>query len=203
MSKLDINPKAKALIFDLDGTIIDSMPIHFIAWRNATAPYGIDFTVELFDKLAGIPLYPTVLKLNEMFGTSMDPKTLGDAKENEYKANMHKAVPIEPVLNLIKKYHGKMPMAIGTGSEQSLALKALDVIGLKDYFQIIVGADNVERHKPHPDTFLKAAERMGVEPEFCQVFEDGILGIKAAQTAGMMITDVRDYYQVSIGKEVY
>ena len=203
MSDLDINPRAKALIFDLDGTIIDSMPIHFIAWRNATAPYGIDFTVELFDQLAGIPLYPTVLKLNAMFGTDMDPKTLGDAKEGEYEANMHKATAIEPVVNLIKKYYGKMPMAVGTGSERRLALKALASIGLKDYFQIIIGSDNVEKHKPHPDTFLKAAEMMGVEPQFCHVFEDGILGIQAAQTGGMMVTDVRDYYKVSIGKKVY
>ena len=203
MSELDIDPRAKALIFDLDGTIIDSMPIHFIAWRNATAPYGIDFTIELFNQLAGIPLYPTVSKLNEMFGTTMDPKRLGDAKEGEYEENMHKATPIEPVVNLIKKYHGKMPMAVGTGSEQRLARKALDIIGLKDYFQIIIGSGEVTKHKPHPDTFLKAAKLMGIEPQFCQVFEDGMPGIQAAQTAGMMVTDVRNYYKVTIGKQVY
>lgn len=203
MSELDIDPRAKALIFDLDGTITDSMPIHFIAWRNAVAPYGIDFTAELFEKLAGIPVHPTVEKLNEMFGANMDPQTLGDAKENEYETNMHLATPIEPVVRLIKKYHGKLPMAIGTGSEHRLALKALDNIGLKDYFQIVVGYDDVKNHKPHPETFLKAAEMMGVEPCFCQVFEDGIPGIQAAQTAGMMITDVRDYYTVTIGKKIY
>lgn len=203
MLKLDINPKAKGLIFDLDGTIIDSMPIHFIAWRNATAPYGIDFTPELFEILAGIPLYPTVAKLNEMFGKNIDPKEMGDAKEKEYEDNMHMAVPIEPVVALIKKYHGKLPMAVGTGSMQRLARKALDIIGLKDYFQIVVSSDEVENHKPHPETFLKCAELMGIEPEYCQVFEDGILGLQAAQKGGMMATDVREFYQVSIGKEVY
>ncbi|MDX9881150.1 MAG: beta-phosphoglucomutase family hydrolase [Prolixibacteraceae bacterium] len=203
MLELDIDPRAKALIFDLDGTITDSMPIHFVAWRNAVAPYGIDFTVELFEELAGIPVHPTVERLNEMFGTNMDPQTLGNDKEHEYELNMHRAVPIEPVVRLIKKFHGKLPMAVGTGSEHRLALKALDNIGLKDYFQIVVGYDDVKNHKPHPETFLKAAKMMGIEPRFCQVFEDGILGIQAAQTAGMMTTDVRDYYTVTIGKEVY
>lgn len=203
MLKLDINPKAKGLIFDLDGTIIDSMPIHFIAWRNAAARYGIDFTAELFDQLAGIPLYPTVAKLNEMFGKNMDPIEVGNAKEEEYEDNMHLAVEIEPVVALIKKYHGILPMSVGTGSQQRLAQKALDIIGLKEYFQIIVSSDDVVNHKPHPDTFLKCAELMGIEPESCQVFEDGILGIQAAQKVGMMITDVRDFYEVSIGKEVY
>lgn len=203
MLKLDINPNAKGLIFDLDGTIIDSMPIHFIAWRNACARYGIDFTAELFDQLAGIPLYPTVAKLNEMFGKNIDPKEMGDAKEDEYEANMHLSVPIEPVVAIIKKYHGILPMSIGTGSQQRLAQKALDIIGLKEYFQIIVSSEDVVNHKPHPDTFLKCAELMGVEPEYCQVFEDGILGIQAAQKVGMMITDVREFYEVSIGKEVY
>lgn len=96
--KLEINPNAKALIFDLDGTIADTMPIHYIAWRNATAKYGIDFTTELFAELAGIPLYPTVRKLNEMFGKSMDPQKVGDEKEAEFEANMGKIQAIGRLL---------------------------------------------------------------------------------------------------------
>jgi len=203
MTLLDIDPMAKALIFDLDGTIADTMPIHFIAWRNAAARYGIDFTVELFAQLAGIPLYPTVMKLNEMFGKNIDPKEMGDAKEEEYELNMHRSLPIVPVVNLIKKYHGQLPMAVGTGGMRRLALKTLEIVGLKDYFQILVCSEDVTMHKPYPDTFLKCAELMGVEPKDCQVFEDGILGIQAAQTAGMMVTDVREFYEVTIGKEVY
>ncbi len=203
MTLLDIDPMDKALIFDLDGTIADTMPIHFIAWRNAAARYGINFTVELFAQLAGIPLYPTVMKLNEMFGKNIDPKEMGDAKEEEYELNMHRSLPIVPVVNLIKKYHGQLPMAVGTGGMRRLALKTLEIVGLKDYFQILVCSEDVTMHKPYPDTFLKCAELMGVEPKDCQVFEDGILGIQAAQTAGMMVTDVREFYEVTIGKEVY
>lgn len=203
MKKLDIHPHAQALIFDLDGTLADTMPIHFIAWRNAAARYGIDFTVELFAQLAGIPLYPTVEKLNEMFGTNIDPQEMGDSKEEEFEANMHHTKPIEPVVELVKKYHGKLPMSIGTGGARRLALKTLEIIGLKDYFQILVCAEDVVKHKPHPDTFLKCAEHMQANASVCQVFEDGILGIRAAQSAGMMITDVRDFYDVRIGHESF
>ncbi|PTN10076.1 HAD family phosphatase [Mangrovibacterium marinum] len=197
---INIDPNAKGLIFDLDGTISDTMPIHFVAWRNAAARYGIDFTVELFDQLAGIPLYPTVEKLNELFGTKIDPQEMGDAKEAEYEANMHLAQPIEPVVDIIKKYHGQLPMAVGTGGLKRLAKKSLELIGLDQYFDIIVAYEDVNNYKPHPETFLRCAEQMGVEPAACQVFEDGVLGMQAARTAGMMVTDVTKYYEVTTGK---
>lgn len=197
---LDIAPQAKGLIFDLDGTISDTMPIHYIAWRNAAAKYGIDFTVELFAQLAGIPPYPTVEKLNELFGTHINPQQMGDEKEAEYEKNMHLAVPIKPVVEIIKKYHGKLPMAVGTGGQKRLAKKSLELIGLDQYLDIIVASEDVQNFKPHPETFLRCAEMMGVEPKHCQVFEDGILGIQAAQSAGMMVVDVKEYYQVTIGQ---
>lgn len=197
---LDIDPNAKGLIFDLDGTISDTMPIHYIAWKNAAARYGIDFTVELFEQLAGIPLYPTVEKLNELFGTNIDPREMGDAKEEEYEANMHLAQPIEPVVDIIKKYHGKLPMSVGTGGLKRLAKKTLELIDLDKYFDIIVAYEDVNNYKPHPETFLRCAEQMGIEPIGCQVFEDGVLGMQAARTAGMMVTDVTKYYEVTTGK---
>ncbi len=198
---LDINPKAKGLIFDLDGTIADTMPIHYIAWRNAASHFGIDFTVELFSELAGIPLYPTVQKLNEMFGKNIDPKEMGDAKEDEYENNMHKIRPITPVVDLIKKYKDQLPMAIGTGGCRRISQKALNIIGVDQYVDILISADDVQNHKPHPETFLRCAELMNIEPELCEVFEDGVLGIQAAETAGMMSVDVTKYYEVTIGKE--
>jgi haloacid dehalogenase superfamily, subfamily IA, variant 3 with third motif having DD or ED len=197
---LEINPKAKALIFDLDGTLADTMPIHFIAWRNAAAKYGIDFTPELFEKLAGIPLYPTVEKINEIFGTYIDPKEMGDIKEAEFEANMHLTPEIKVVTDIVRKYHGKLPMAVGTGGSRRLSLKSLSIIGLEGYFDILVTSEDVSHFKPNPETFVKCAELMGVAPADCEVFEDGILGIQAAHTAGMMVVDVTKYYEVTIGK---
>lgn len=200
LTNIEINPKAKGLIFDLDGTLADTMPIHYIAWKNAAANYGIDFTVELFGGLAGIPLYPTVDKLNELFGTSIDPKIMGDLKEAEYELNMHLTPEIKVVTDIVRKYHRQIPMAVGTGGSRRIALKTLDTIGLTGFFDILVCSEDVTQFKPHPETFLKCAGLMGVDPKDCEVFEDGVLGIQAAKTAGMMVVDVTKYYEVTIGK---
>ncbi len=197
---LTINPKAKGLIFDLDGTLADTMPIHYIAWKNAAAKYGIDFTTDLFSQLAGIPLYPTVEKLNQIFGKTIDPKEMGDLKEEEFENNMHLTPEIKVVTDLVRKYHGKIPMAVGTGGSRRLSLKSLDIIGLSGYFDILVTSEDVSNFKPHPETFLKCAELMGVASSDCEVFEDGLLGIQAARTAGMMVVDVTEYYKVTIGQ---
>ena len=202
MSKttLSINPKAKGLIFDLDGTMADTMPIHYIAWKNAAAKNGIDFSVELFSQLAGIPLYPTVEKLNQIFNKNIDPKELGDLKEAEFEQNMHLTREIKIVTDLVRANFGKMPIAVGTGGSRRLSLKTLKIIGLQNCYDVLVTSEEVSRFKPHPETFLKCAEGMGVAPGDCEVFEDGVLGIQAAQSAGMMFVDVTQYYEVTIGK---
>jgi beta-phosphoglucomutase-like phosphatase (HAD superfamily) len=197
---LEVNKKAKGLIFDLDGTLADTMPIHYIAWKNAAARYGLDFTPELFSELAGIPLYPTVEKLNQIFGTNIDPKEMGDIKEAEFERNMHLTPEIKIVTDLVRKYHGILPIAIGTGGMRRLAIRTLEIIGMQDYFDVLVTSEDVQNYKPHPETFLKCAELMGIDPVDCEVFEDGILGMKAAEIAGMMVVDVTQYYEVTIGK---
>lgn len=199
---LDKNPKAKALIFDLDGTLADTMPVHFWAYKNILVEYGITFTPELFATLAGIPAVGTIEKLNEMFGASMDAPKVGMQKEAEYEKIMDKMKPILPVVDVVKKYHGKIPMAVGTGGYNRLAWKTMHILGLDKYIDILVSSEQVERPKPFPDTFLKCAELMGVEPAVCEVFEDGEPGMKAAKNAGMMATLVTDYYEVTVGREI-
>jgi HAD superfamily hydrolase (TIGR01509 family) len=202
LKKLEIDHRAKGLIFDLDGTIADTMPIHFIAYRNILREYGVEFTPELFITMAGIPAVGTIAKVNELFGTELDPEKFGKLKEDEYEKVMVKMQPVKAVVELIQKYHGKLPMAVGTGGYKRLAWKTLEILDLKKYFDILVSSEDVVNHKPFPDTFLKCAELMGVEPGFCQVFEDGRLGIEAALSGGMMAVDVTDFYEVSIGKEI-
>ena len=192
---IKIEEGVKGLIFDLDGTIADTMPIHYIAWRNTAARYGIDFSEKLFYDLAGVTLYAIAEKLNETFGKNIDPIKMGDAKEAEYEESLSKAKPIVPVIEVIEHYYGKMPMAVGTGGNSRLARKTLEVMGVSQYFDIIVASDNIENPKPHPETFLRCAELIGIKPEDCQVFEDGALGIQAAHTAGMKVVDVTKYYK--------
>lgn len=200
--KLNIDPKAKALIFDLDGTLADTMPVHFQAYKNILQDYGIEFTPELFGTLAGVPAVDTIRKLNEQFGTNMVPEEVGHFKEGEYEKIMYKMKPVEPVVELVKEYHGRLPMAVGTGGYKRLAWKTLEILGLDKYFEILVSAEDVRHPKPHPETFLKCAELLGVQPEVCQVFEDGDPGIQAATAAGMISTLVTEYYEVTIGKDI-
>ena len=202
MKKLQVYPEAKALIFDLDGTLADTMPVHFMAYKHILKEYGIDFTPELFATLAGIPAVETIEKLNEMFGKQMVPEEVGHFKEREYEKIMHKMKPVVPVVDLVKKYHGKMPMAVGTGGYHRLAWKTLKILELDHFFDILVSSEDVSHPKPHPETFLKCAERLGVTPGVCQVYEDGDPGVQAAKAAGMMYTLVTDFYEVTIGKEI-
>ena len=193
---IEIPKEAKALIFDLDGTLANTMQHHFEAWRNAVEPYGIDFNAELFLSLTGMSRWSTIETLNKMFGTAMDIDKVGEAKATHFKSLVNKTTEIKVVADVVRKYHNTLPISIGTGSTTKGANKTLDIINMKHYFDVIVTADDVENSKPHPDTFLKCAELMVVNPTKCVVFEDGILGMQAAKAAGMMVIDINDYYKI-------
>ena len=201
-NELTPNPKAKGLIFDIDGTICDTMTVHFIAWRQTAAEHFIDFTPELFVEVTGVPAFQTSQYLKKKFNADFDEMAFTLRKEERYEQNMHKAKAILPVVKIIREYKGKLPMACGTGGSQYLAWKTLEIAGVKDCFDHVVAAEDVVNHKPFPDTFLKAAELIGVNPADCEVYEDGQLGLEAAERAGMMSVDVTQFYEVTIGKEV-
>jgi len=193
---IEIPNNAKGLIFDLDGTVANTMQNHFVAWRTAVSPFGIDFTGELFGQLTGMPKAATILKMNELFGTDMNTDEVGKVKAGVYKKLVYETKEISVVTDVVRKYHGKLPMSIGTGSTQFGARRTLSILNMEHYFNPIITADDVTNFKPAPDTFLKCAELMGVEPKDCVVFEDGILGIQAAESVGMMVVDVNDYFEM-------
>ncbi|WP_372745147.1 HAD-IA family hydrolase [Lutibacter sp.] len=186
----------KGLIFDLDGTVANTMQNHFEAWRAAVTPFGIDFSGEIFLKLTGMPKAATIIKLNELFGTDMNPIEVGKVKAEVYKKLVGETKEITVVTDVVRKYHGKLPMSIGTGSTQIGARRTLSILGMEHYFNPIITADDVMSFKPHPETFLKCAELMKVNPKDCVVFEDGILGIQAAKEAGMHVIDINQYYKM-------
>ncbi|PKL39778.1 MAG: phosphatase [Spirochaetae bacterium HGW-Spirochaetae-1] len=183
----------QGLIFDLDGTLVDSMPLHLVAWKEAVAAQGHDYPEYLFYEYAGIPTGKITLLINERLGWNLDPRETVRLKEEAFMTMIDRVRVIEPVFAIVEKYAGAKPMSIGTGSRRVMAQRIMEAAGLNEYFPILVAADDVERHKPEPETFLRCAELMGTAPHRCQVFEDGDAGLQAALRAGMIATDIRPY----------
>lgn len=190
---LDIDLKAKGLIFDLDGTLVDTMKLHLAAWKEVGRKNGFEYPEELFYRLAGTPTRKIVPIVNKELGVQLDIDEATGEKEKAFLRNLHLVVAIKPVVALVKKYSGILPMAIGTGNTRELTYRILETAGLLEFFSVIVTADDVVHHKPHPETFLQCAAMLNVPPELCQVFEDGEQGLDAARMAGMIATDVRPF----------
>jgi beta-phosphoglucomutase-like phosphatase (HAD superfamily) len=189
---IEVSPKAKALIFDIDGTLADTMDVHYRAWEEVAAGCGFVYPREVFYELAGIPTMKIMKILNERFHLNFTEETVRE-KEKAFLRLIHEVKPIEPVAAVARRYKGVLPMALGTGGTRFFAELTIKTIGLDGYFDTLVSAEDVENHKPAPDTFLECARRLGVEPEFCAVFEDGIQGLEAAKRAGMIVIDVNPY----------
>lgn len=192
----DKSPKAEALIFDLDGTLADTMPAHFKAWKKACADHGIDLQKSFFVPYLGTAAWKLSQAIINHYrpDAGIDPESVWQQKIAEFALMQDQVRPIDAVVNIVKKYHGKLPMSVGTGGHKKAVQRTLEVTGLQPYFEVVVTANDVENHKPHPETFLRCAEGMGVEPAVCEVFEDGVFGLDAAKEAGMIPTDVRSWY---------
>ncbi len=190
-----IRENTQALIFDVDGTLAHSMPIHLECWDALGRNYGFRYTLEDLEKNAGKSGQEVVEIINERHGLSLDPDKMAYEKENLFLDHLDHVKPIEPVVRLLMDYYGKLPIAAGTGGFRNVATRMLQHIGVWDKIDVLVGSDDVAYHKPFPDTFLQCAEQLGVAPENCLVFEDAELGFQAAKAAGMDWIDVRPFYQ--------
>ena len=181
------------LIFDLDGTLSDSLPGHVATWNMVGEKYGFKFDPYIIVEMTGRPTIEFAKKVIEQFGISEDPAKLARMKQQAFWNMANSLKPIDEVVSIVKEYYGKLPMSVGTGASRRSAEVQLEKLNLTKYFDAVVSANDVSNFKPEPHTFLKCARLMGVDPEFCQVFEDGELGIQAAKNAGMMVTDVRPF----------
>lgn len=186
-----------ALIFDLDGTLADSNPAHLEAWTHACRAFGLEYPRNKFYFFSGLSSLKIAEEILKMYGKEKEisARALSDRKEREFDLLEKELVkPIPSVLEIVRHFHGRLPMAVGTGRLRSSTLKTLDHLDLTRYFDVIVASDDVENHKPAPDTFLLCAAKMGVAPEKCLVFEDGERGLEAARRAGMAVVDVTPWH---------
>jgi HAD superfamily hydrolase (TIGR01509 family) len=175
----------RAYLFDCDGTIVDSMPLHYIAWTQALGKWGCEFPEELFYSWGGMPVQEIISELNRMNGLNMPVEKLGEYKEGLYFEQLSTLKVIPEVVEHIDAQYGKIPFAVVSGGRRNSVVNSLTIVGLIDKFPLIVGAGEYARSKPAPDPFLLAAQKLGVAPEHCLVFEDTDLGIQAATAAGM------------------
>jgi beta-phosphoglucomutase-like phosphatase (HAD superfamily) len=174
-----------AYLFDCDGTIVDSMPLHYIAWKTALSEYGCDLDEDLFYSWGGKTVDATISGLNQMMGLKMPVAALAKRKEGLYFDLLPQLKTIPEVVEHITAEYGRIPFAVVSGGRRDSVIRSLTTVGLLDKFETIVGAGEYQHGKPAPDGFLLAAERLGVKPADCLVFEDTNLGIQAATAAGM------------------
>jgi beta-phosphoglucomutase-like phosphatase (HAD superfamily) len=181
----------RALIFDCDGTLTNSMRAHYVAWRDAVAPSGMILDEQTFYTYSGTPSRRVLPKLAAAQGITLDFEQVNLAKEEAFLEAIDLLEPLHAVVDIAREHRDKLPMAVASGGVRRIVHRQLEHIGISDWFQTIVTAEDTERHKPDPDVFLEAAQRLNVPPEFCRVYEDGEPGIEAARRAGMECVDVR------------
>ncbi|MFQ2320205.1 HAD family hydrolase [Aeromonas dhakensis] len=174
-----------ALIFDMDGTLVDSMPRHLDAWEATSAEFGLPFDRAQLNEYGGIPTRKIVAILAEQHGLTIDVEAFTRRKVALYMEHIQQVSVFPAMWELVRRCHGKVLMGIGTGSPRNQAESILKSTGLDAYIQVVVSADDVVNHKPHPDTFLQVAEQLGANPANCLVFEDTQIGLQAGRAAGM------------------
>jgi len=172
-------------IFDCDGTLADSMPVHYSAWAHTVQKHGGQIPEELFYTLGGWPSRKIVVHLNELFGTSLDPDTVAEEKEQFYVEHISTIQPIPEVAAFAREVVTFAKVSVASGGVLPVVTETLKAIGLKELFPVIVTSEQVKHGKPAPDLFLEAARRMGVAPGDCLVLEDSPAGFEAAKAAGM------------------
>lgn len=181
-----------AIIFDCDGTLVDSMPAHFDAWCEALAQYGAANVLaeDVFYAMGGRPTKDIVIDLNAEYGLKLDPARVALSKREAFLRKLNRVELIEEVADFARQWRGKVPMGIATGGSRFVIEKTLQIVGVSDWFDEVITADDVAIGKPAPDIYLEAARRLGVPPVKCLAMEDAPAGVDSARAAGMMVVEI-------------
>ena len=183
-----------ALLFDCDGTLADTMPAHYRAWLHVTGAHGIAFDEHRFYGLGGRPTRDILATLAREAGLDLDLDQGVQQKEAAFLAQLDRVAAIDPVVDVVRRSRGRVPMAVVTGGHRAVCTRILEHVGIAAAFDTLVASEDTDRHKPEPEPFLEAARRLGARPQRCVVWEDSDLGIEAARRAGMEWIDVRSFH---------
>ena len=182
----------EGLIFDMDGTLIDTMPVHAKAWGMVGKQFGYEFDSQIMYNLGGATVRTIA---EEMMKSANMPLERLDEVITAKRALSYQLIPSQstllPTFGIVKHFYQKKPIALGSGSHRKIIDMLIDKLDIASYFNAIVSADDVKAHKPHPETFLRCAELIKINPTNCIVFEDADLGVKAGLSAGMDVFDIR------------
>ncbi|GAA6186908.1 beta-phosphoglucomutase family hydrolase [Aliiglaciecola sp. NS0011-25] len=181
---LDLS-KYKGIVFDMDGTLIDSMGSHATAWQQTCESFGIPYDREYIHSLGGVPTREIAKLLNEKYGLNCDLNGVAKKKRDAWLALDDNLTIIPDTFGVMQRYQGKLKMGVGTGSERTNAIRMLTETGLLDRLETVVTSSDVTQGKPHGETFLTVAKNMGLTAKECVVFEDTKIGKQAAENAGM------------------
>lgn len=184
----------QAMIFDLDGTLADTMPTHYEAWMAICDKYHLQLSEDRFYEVGGMPTKVLAEMLVRESGEPLDPMKLAREKEERFLESLHTIKPVDPAVAIARQYRGHLPMAVATGAIREVCERVLKQIGFIDCFDAIVTSEDVQAPKPAPDIFLVSAAKLGVEPARCQVYEDADPGLEAARRAGMQYVDIRKFF---------
>jgi HAD superfamily hydrolase (TIGR01509 family) len=192
------DPTKLGFIFDLDGTLADTMPAHFRAWTVTCHRYGLTFPESRFYQMGGVPTRKIAAMLIEQAGQALDPLAVTAFKEQAFLDSIEGPGAIQAIIPVLDVARAKQAegglLAIASGGSRRLVQRTLDILGIASLFPVVVTQEDTKLHKPEPDVFLEAARRLGVAPGACTVYEDTDLGIEAARRAKMQWVDVRPLY---------
>ncbi len=182
----------RGIIFDCDGTLADTMPLHWRAWQVISRRHGFALNEERFYSLGGVPSRDILKLLSAEQGIALDPLAVAREKEAEYLPLIAQVEPINTVVGTAREHYGRIPLAVASGGTRRVIEQVLEHLGIRQLFQAVVTSEDIINQKPAPDIFLEAARRIGVPPQFCRAYEDTDLGMKAIRAAGMEAVDVRE-----------
>jgi len=182
----------KGIVFDCDGTLADTMPLHWKAWQHIAHKHGLHFPEDRFYSLGGVPSRDILAMLCREQGKTLDCMAVSREKEAVYLPFLPQVKGIDIVVKVAEENHGKLPMAVASGGMKHIIEQVLEHLKIRHYFDAVVTSEDVKNQKPAPDIFLEAARRIGIPPANCRAYEDTDLGLQAIRSAGMEAIDVRD-----------